>query len=64
MTKPLKNYSLAIAFEASFLGFTCLSAAADPSTAILLLRADGHNAKRMQAWMVNDVTGQNKEVGA
>ena len=47
MAKQFKNHHLAFAFAASLLGFTCLSAAADPSTAILQMRADGPDAERM-----------------
>ncbi len=41
MTKPLKNYTVAFAFAASLLGLIPFPAAANPSTEILQMRADG-----------------------
>ncbi len=56
MDKQFKVHCLAYAFAASLLGLIPFPATADPSTAILQLRADGPNAKRMKARMVNDLT--------
>ena len=56
LVHPCHMKILRLVVTAWVLGLTWLGAAANPSTAILLLRADGPNAKRMQARMVNDLT--------